>query len=65
MFTVILTVILIMPGEAKDITQARPMPSMSECWETAAAWVAQDAKAAGAEGFAAGCSVTPTPGRDG
>lgn len=65
MFTVILTVILVMPPDKDDLKQDRAMPSIEECWSAAAAWVAQDAKAAGAVGFQAACMVTPIPGRDG
>jgi hypothetical protein len=65
MFTVILTIILIMPADQKDIQQAREMTSLDECWSAARAWTDQDAKAAGVAGFAAACASTPTPGRDG
>lgn len=65
MFAVILTVILIMPPDKDDMKQDRIMSSIEECWSTAAAWVAQDAKAAGTVGFQAACMLTPIPGRDG
>lgn len=65
MFNVILTVIAIMGPGKDDVTQSRPMASLDECWSAAQSWDAQDAKAAGVAGFASGCSISPTPGRDG
>lgn len=62
MFTIILTVILIMPADQKDIKQSRPMASLEECFSAARAWLDQDAGASGAVGFAAGCSSTRAPG---
>ena len=66
MFTVTLTVILIMGPGKDDLTQSHQMKSLLECFDAALAWDEQtNAAALGAVGFAAGCSVTPTEGRDG
>jgi hypothetical protein len=67
MFTVILTVILIMGPGKDDITQSRQMASLLECFDAALAWDEQDARKAGADvvGFASGCSIQPTQGQDG
>ena len=65
MFVITLTLILIMGGEQKDMTQSRVMASLDECFSAARAWTDQDPRAAGAVGFAAGCEREPIPGRDG
>lgn len=67
MFTVILTVILIMPPDVDDVKHDRRMASIEECSTAAQAWIEQDAHAAGhgVVGFAAMCGVMPIPGRDG
>lgn len=57
--TIILTVILIMPPGKDDIQQNHDMPSLTECFAAARAWVEQDIKASGGVGFAAGCQVMP------
>ena len=68
MLTIILTVIMIMPGDKPDVSQSHEMSSLEECSSAARAWLEQDAKAAGVAGFASGCSITDTrtdsPGED-
>ena len=64
MFTVVLTIIAVMGPGKDDLSQGRKMASLDECWTAARAWTDQDAKAAGVTGFAAGCSISPTPGKD-
>jgi hypothetical protein len=56
MFEFILTVILVMPGDQKDISQSHDMSSLEACMSAATAWLEQDAHAIGGVGLAAGCS---------
>ena len=65
MFTIILTVILIMPKGVEDITQSRDMPTMQECMAAANDWLSQDVEKSGGKGLGAGCSISPTDGMNG
>lgn len=65
MFTVILTVILIMPADTKDIKQSRNMPTLDDCMRAANDWLLQDVKKSGGVGLVAGCSLNPIAGTDG
>lgn len=65
MFTIILTVILIMPKDVKDIQQSLEMPTINECVTAANEWLSQDVKISGGVGLVAGCSVNPIEGVDG
>lgn len=65
MFTIILTVTLIMPPGHAPISQERPMSSAAECAKAVQAWIEQDISATGAIALDAGCTSSATPGRDG
>jgi hypothetical protein len=58
MFEIMLTVILVMPPNVKDITQERHMDSKEACWQAAKDWLDQDISKSGGVGFMAGCSIT-------
>lgn len=65
MFTIILTVILIMPADVHDIKQSAEMKTLQECMTAANDWLAQDIKKSGGVGLVAGCSLSPIEGEDG
>jgi hypothetical protein len=58
MLVFVLTVILVMPGKEKDISQDRAMPTMEACFEAAKEWVGQNIEKSGGVGLGAGCTVT-------
>lgn len=65
MFVIILTVVLVMPQNVKDIEQSHEMPTIKECMRAASDWLSQDVKKSGGVALMAGCSVSPIAGVDG
>lgn len=64
MFEFILTVILIMPGDAKDKEKDYKIDTLEHCMMTAQSWLDQDPRPLGGVGLAAGCSKNSIEGRD-
>jgi hypothetical protein len=57
MFEIVLTVILVMPPNVKDIQQEHHMETKEACWQAAKDWLDQDIGKSGGVGFMAGCSI--------